>query len=245
MSASFVVWGNAWLTGHAGLDDAVDEVEAAAGPQVLAGPGGDVPLRHALAELRVEGLTEFRLALPAPGDPLGLAGPPGFTSAAVDAGQAVLAVLPGIPGRCLGLVPAEDRRGSSYVGLRWTSYDASRTLPYTPSLPEAEHALTLAMRDTADVLAGLDAATVPPSELTKLRRDDKGLAPGYPARAHRVAALTARLSLVLKLASEDRGLTAAQVAARADALRHLDHAVRRARVAACNSILESVPDARS
>lgn len=81
-------------------------MEAVAGPTVV----GQVPLRKYLANLRVDGLGELRLALPAPGDPLGLSGPAEFNSAAVDAGQAAIAVL---SDRCLGLVPSADLRGSS------------------------------------------------------------------------------------------------------------------------------------
>ncbi|WP_449061035.1 hypothetical protein [Planomonospora algeriensis] len=133
ISATLVCWGNAWLAGQTGLDQAADRVERQAGPQLVATPGGDVPLRIVLADLRGDGLAALRLALPAAGDPLGLTGPAPFTSAAVDAGQAVTAVL---PGRCLGLVPAPDRRGSSYSGVRWSVFEASTAVPDVPSLAE-------------------------------------------------------------------------------------------------------------
>jgi hypothetical protein len=57
-----------------------------------------------------------------------------------------------------------------------------------------------------------------------------------------VAALAGRLAVVVDLArgTEDAALSAAQVRRRADALRDLDHAVRRAQVAACNSVLDAV-----
>ena len=121
-AAALVAWGNAWLGGHVGLDEAVDAVERAACPQVVGGlpdDPADMPLRRALAALRVAGMRTLRLALPAPGDPLGLTGPPELNAAALDAGEAVLVGLPDGP---LGLVPAEDRRGSSYVGIRWRCY---------------------------------------------------------------------------------------------------------------------------
>ncbi|MFB9838471.1 hypothetical protein ACFFNX_40625, partial [Actinoallomurus acaciae] len=68
------------------------------------------------------------------------------------------------------------------------------------------------------------------------------LAPGYPARAHRVAALAGRLAVVVDLArgTESAALSAAQVQSRTAALRDLDKAVRRAQVAACNSVLDPV-----
>jgi hypothetical protein len=70
-----------------------------------------------------------------------------------------------------------------------------------------------------------------------------GLAPGYPARAHRVAALAGRLTVVVELARkvESEGLTAEQMRLRSEALRLLDRAVRRARVAAHNSAFDPVP----
>ncbi|MFC6079543.1 hypothetical protein [Sphaerisporangium aureirubrum] len=231
ISATLVAWGNAWLTGHAGLDEAVDRLERAGGPQVVSTRGTEAPLRAFLADLRVEGMNAMRLALPAAGDPLGLTGPPPFTVAAIDAGQAVTAVL---PHRCAGLVPTPDLRGSSYSGIRWTVMEASATPPDVPSLAEAEHALTAAIRSATDALLSVDG---PERDQPSLRASGDGLAPGYPGRAHRVAALTARLTTALRLADE-RGLTSTQITIRTQALRELDRALRRARVAAHNALLE-------
>jgi hypothetical protein len=232
ISATLVAWGNAWLAGHVSLDEAVDQLERAAGPQVVSSEVTEIPLRGFLADLRVEGISALRLALPAAGDPLGLAGPPPFTVAAVDAGQAATAVL---PGRCLGLIPSTDRRGSSYSGIRWTLMEAGTATPDVPGLADAEHMLTTVMRSATDALLSVDGpGKGPPS----IHMAEEGLAPGYPARAHRVAALTARLASVLRLADE-RGLTSDQIAVRNQALRDLDRAVRRARVAAHNAIIET------
>ncbi|MEO3811312.1 hypothetical protein ABGB17_20150 [Sphaerisporangium sp. B11E5] len=231
ISTTLVAWGNAWLTGHAGLDEAVDRLERAGGPQVVASGGTEVTLRAYLADLRVEGMSALRLSLPAAGDPLGLTGPAPFTVAAIEAGQAVTAVL---PERCAGLVPSLDRRGSSYAGIRWTAMEASVTPPDVPALPEAEHALTTAMRSATDALLTVDG---PGQSHPSLPHADEGLAPGYPARAHRVAALTARLATAVRVARE-RGLTSTQITTRDEALRNLDHAIRRARVAAHNSVLD-------
>ncbi|WP_155338456.1 hypothetical protein [Acrocarpospora corrugata] len=253
ISATLVAWGNAWLTGHVGLDEAVDRVERAAGPQLVAVPLdaspateplvpppvvsasvvelSDVPLRGFLAELRGEGLTSFRLALPAPGDPLGLCGPPEFTRAAVAAEQAAIAVL---AGRRLGLVPAEDRRGSSYAGVRWATLPATAADADVPQLAEAERALMLTMRSATDALVGIDGPT---QGFPSLDGADDALAPGYPGRAHRLGALAARLALALRLADE-RGLTSVQLTTRSEALRDLDRAVRRARIAAHHAIVE-------
>lgn len=248
-AAALVAWGNAWLTGHVGLDEAVDAIEAAGPPQIVGGlPGadGDVPLRRGLAGLRVEGMATLRLALPVPGDPLGLTGPRELNAAALDAGEAVLA---GLPDGGFGLVPAEDRRGSSYLGIRWQAHQARAGVPDVPSLPEADRQLTLAMREATEALLAVDGvAGVPPEiadALAELRDPARGsaLAPGYPPRAYRVATLAGRLALVVELARSlhGNGLSADQMRRRDDALRMLDRAVRRAQVAAYNSAFDPVP----
>jgi hypothetical protein len=250
-SAVLVAWGNAWLTGHVGLDEAADAVERLGGPHVVAGvPGepGETPLRGGLAALRVAGLSAFRLALPAPGDPLGLTGPPEFNTAAIEAGEAVLLA---VGDRTCGLIPAEDRRGSSYVGTRWTVHETHSAVADTPGLPEADHKLTLAVREATEALMAVDGTLEWRPEIADalgaLRESHHhgqvgGLAPGYPARAHRVAALAGRLAVVVDLArgTESATLSSAQVQRRTEALRDLDKAVRRAQVAACNSVLDPV-----
>jgi hypothetical protein len=247
VATALVAWGNAWLTGSVGLDEAVDAVEKAAGPQILGGEPAEVTLRRGLGDLRVGGLTALRLALPEPGDPLGLTGPAEFNRSAIDAGAAVIVLL---GDRAIGLVPEEDLRGSSYVGVRWTTHDASAHPPDVPGLADADRQLTLAMRDATEALLTVDDVSgVPPEiadalvDLRDPHRGDHPLAPGYPPRAHRVAALAGRLALVVDLARrmDERGLTADQMHRRGEALRLLDRAVRRARVAACNSAFDPVP----
>lgn len=250
-AAALVAWGNAWLTGHVGLDEAVDAVERLCGPHVadkIPGHSGETPLRTGLATLRMSGLSALRLALPAPGDPLGLSGPPAFNAAAIEAKEAVLATL---GDRTLGLIPAEDRRGSSYVGTLWTAHETQSAVADTPLLPEADHRLILAVREATEALLSVDGTLEWRPEVAEalgaLRESHHheqvgGLAPGYPARAHRVAALAGRLAVVVDLArgTEDAAASAAQVRRRSEALRDLDRAVRRAQVAACNSVLDPV-----
>lgn len=244
-SAVLAAWGNAWLTGHIGLDEAADAIEDACGPGVVTGvPGepGDVPLRRGLAALRGHGMTALRLAKPAAGDPLGLAGPRALTVAAVEAGEAVLAEG---GGTCLGLVPEEDHRGSSYVGTRWLGHPANPVnRSAVPSLAEADRDLTLALRAAAEALTSSGETEVRPELADALmslrdaqRRAPNGLAPGYPGRAHRVAALAGRLTIVVDAALTDTTTYTADDGRRAT-LRDLDHAVRRALVAACDSVFE-------
>ncbi len=165
-SATLVAWGNAWLSGHVGLDEAVDAVERHSGPQLIGTvPPGDlpfeegVPLRAALVRLR--GLpgtrpSAFRLALPVQGDPLGLVGPGEFNQAALEAREGVLLRL---ADRQVGLVPTTDRRGSSYVGVSWAPYRANDTIPQVPGLAEAEQALKLTLIEVARDLEGGTKAT--------------------------------------------------------------------------------------
>jgi hypothetical protein len=250
-SPALVAWGNAWLSGHVGLDEAADAVEQVCGQHVVTGIPGEsdeMPLRRGLGCLRVAGMTALKLALPVPGDLLGLTGPPELNTAALEAGGAALVTLTSGP---VGLVPAEDRRGSSYVGVRWNVLNARPGIADVPSLPEADHQLALALRDATDALLMVEDVTDWRPEmaeaLTAVRESHRGepgeLAPGYPARAHRVAALAGRLSVVVDLARrvESEGLTADQLRRRADALRLLDRAVRRASVAAHNSAFDPVP----
>lgn len=255
-SGALVAWGNAWLTGHVGLDEAVDAMERVAGPGVVYGISGvneEVPLRRGLGDLRMAGLTELRLALPVPGDPLGLPGPPELNVAAIEAGGAALISLAGNPA---GLVPTEDRRGSSYIGVRWRVFEALPGPPDVPSLAEADHQLSLALRETTNALLTVDDVSGRPpairpeilDALAALRTSHHkeptgGLAPGYPPRAHRVAALAGRLAVVVELARglDGRSLSAEQMRHRAEALNSLDRAVRRARVAAHNSAFDPVP----
>ncbi|MUL42446.1 hypothetical protein FZ103_14875 [Streptomonospora sp. PA3] len=244
-SAQLVAWGNAWLAGRAGLDDAVSAVEQGTGPHVIGAVADELPfeagapLRSAMARLRSHGLAAFRLCLPVPGDPLGLVGDAELNKAAVDAREAVLLRLD--QGQ-LGLVPQEDRRGSSYVGVSWTPYRAADADPEPVPLAEAEHRLQTAIRESAALFGQVDDISAWGPEVTRaladLRDADRaptpGLAPGHPQRAHRLAAQADRLAVVVRLAGDDegRGLSSAQMQSRREALRVLDSAVRRARVAA-------------
>ncbi|WP_157248754.1 hypothetical protein [Nonomuraea typhae] len=229
VSPTLVAWGNAWLLGHVTFDEVIDQVRSVAGPTMV----DDAPITARLVDLRLtQGLREVRLALPAPGDPLGLSGPPEFNAAALDAGQGVICVL---ADRNVGLVPAPDLRGSSYEGTAFTTYPAGAVRADLPSLSEAERDLTDAMRAATEALSGVEG----PGQAHPGRLEAGGeLAPGYPARAHRVSVLAARLSLIVRLADEDVGLTSGQMATRAEALRQLDRAIRRAIVAAHHAIFE-------
>lgn len=229
MSVVLAWWGTAWLRGDAVPDlvlDAVigdDATHAVAG---LPGEDGTVTLLGALAALRRAGATAFGCALPAPGDPVGLGGPPSFNAAALDVGEAV------VVGGCeLGLVPT--RVGAAVV---WeTSPAARRPLP---DVGEADRELRRALLESADALAALDVARWRPDvadELIDLRRPQPvAAAPGVPARCLDLAARGLQALTIVELALADDGgaVTAAEAEQRRAALQPLDRAGRRALVAA-------------
>jgi hypothetical protein len=230
-SARFALWFSAWTAGTASLDEARDGIvggDTAHDVVGLPDRPDAVPLILALGLLRAEGGRHAGLALPVPGDLLGLAGPAGFNVEVVDVGEAVV-----VDGAGLGLVP--HRAGA---GVQWRCYRAT-TERQVPDPSEADALLRRALLGTADRLADLDVARWRPDvadELTSLRRHvDLAFPPGMGSRAVRLAGTAARCRAIVELALEDDGgsVTAAEADARTEALRPLDHAARRGLVAAC------------
>lgn len=230
-SVLFALWYSAWAAGQVSLDDARDGVVGGDGAHDVVGlpdQAEPVPAIVALGRLRGEGATTAGVALPVPGDPLGLAGPAAFNSEALDAGEAVL-----LSGTGLGLVPA--RAGS---GVVWRCLPAL-TAPQVPDLPEADTGLRAAVLRAGDELARMDVARWRPEvadELVSLRRATELPVPaGMAPRAQRLLALALRCRGIVELALGDDGgaLTAAEADARRASLAPLDRAARRGVVAAC------------
>ncbi|NHC45403.1 hypothetical protein [Motilibacter aurantiacus] len=247
-SARLAAWGGAVLRGEVSPDDAVDAVVGEDTRHVVLGlPGadGEVGLALALGLLRVERATGLTLALPVPGDPRGLAGPPAFTAAAVEAGEAVVSA--GSPdGTAHGLVPEVLALGSSGTLVRWHAQPA-RPVPFgsAPSLREADAELTVALREATEELVRLDVARWRPElaeALAQLRGNGQAdpLGPGYSQRARRVLATASRVAAIARLAGEEPGaaVSAGQIGMRSAALGRLAAAGRRAVAAAVNSPLE-------
>jgi hypothetical protein len=230
-SARFALWFSAWAGGSVSLDDARDAIvgeDTAHDVLGLPDQPDTVPLILALGLLRTEGGTAAGLALPAPGDPLGLAGPPEFNAEVLEPGEAVL-----VAGAGIGLVPL--RVGSA---VQWRCHQAV-TEPRVPDLSEADTALRKALLATAQRLADLDVARWRPEvadELVALRRHvDLVFPDGMAPRAVRLAGMATRCRTIVELALVDDGgsVTAAEADARTAALRPLDQAARRGLVAAC------------
>ena len=230
-SARFALWFSAWAASAVSLDDARDAIvgeDAAHDVLGLPDQPEPVPLILALGLLRTEGGRAAGLALPVPGDPLGLAGPADFNAEVVEAGEGVVVV-----GAELGLVP--HRVGA---GVQWQCHQAV-TERQVPDPSEADSALRRTLAESARRLAELDVARWRPEvadELMALRRHvDLVFPTGMAARAVRLAGLAARCRAIVELALEDDGgsVTAAEADTRTAALRPLDQAARRGLVAAC------------
>ncbi|MDF9812421.1 hypothetical protein [Streptomyces sp. SPB162] len=249
-SGRLAAWGNALLAGLAAPDDVAQEIlgeDAIHRMTGLPGENGPVGLTLGLGRLRALGTTGLRIALPAPGHPLGLSGPAEFNARALAAGEAVIAV----GGPALGLVPDVTEagpRGDVHVEVEWRCLDVRKGPPAdVPSLSEAERELAEALRDTTEALTRLDVAGAGPVAQAALEayraRAERGrelLAPGYPPRAVRVLALAQRVGALVAIASDGHGgaVSASQIAARAELLRPVERTARRAQVAAYNAYVE-------
>jgi hypothetical protein len=249
-SGLLVAWTNAWLAGEATLTELVDRVSALDDAHSVTGLWvDDLPLEQAVGRLRADGTVRLRLVLPAPGDVLGLPGPGAFTEAALTASEGALALR--ADGTGTGLVPAVTAHGSAYDGtvttVRWAAYDVAVPGPDPgPFLHDAEHDLRRGLLECVDLLRELDVARWRPElagALQDLRRQarrglaDDELPAGYTLRARDLLVQARQLAGVLELATVDAGgaVDTHETAAREQALRGLQHLVRRARVAAYNS----------
>ncbi len=249
-SALLACWTTAWIRGEASLPDLVERVTAHDAAHDVTGLWvEDLELEQAVGRLRADGVTQLRVVLPAPGDPLGLPGPGPFTQAALLAGEGVLALRP--DGTGSGLVPALTSHGSDLDGtvttVRWTASPVAFTAPdQGPFLPEAEHDLRLGVVGAARALADLEVARWSPEigdALHDLRAaarhglDEDELPGSWPPRARQVLVQARLLADVVRLAAQDLGgaVDASQAEARDRVLRDLARVVRRARVAAYNA----------
>ncbi|WP_226030592.1 hypothetical protein [Streptomyces hyderabadensis] len=242
-------WGNALIAHLVPPDDAAVAIAGEDAVHRVAGlPGEDAPvgLTLALGRLRALGAAGLRVALPAPGHPLGLSGPPEFNARALEAEEAVIC-----EGAALGLVPEvyeAGPEGDVHVEVVWHCLPVREAPPAdVPSLGEAERELAEALRDATEVLTRLDVAGSGPvaeaavaAYRARAERGREVLAPGYPPRAVRVLELAQRVGMLVSLASENGhggAVSAAEMAARGEALRPVERVARRAQVAAYNSVV--------
>lgn len=253
-SGRFVAWGNAWLGGFTSPDQAAEGVRGRDDRHLVEGVDGaeGAGITLALGRLRAQGVTGLRLALPAPGHPLGLTGPARFNERALGAGEAVLTV--GGPGDGVGLLPEVVRHGTvgdELVRVVWRAAPVDPGIPAdVPQLRDAERELAAGLRETTELLLRLDvaggsAAVQRGLEAYRKRRPLELLAPGYQPAAVRVleSARQVRALLALAATSEGAAVSAGEMAAREGALRPLTRAARRATVAAYNALVDEPRDA--
>ncbi len=227
-----VSWGNAWLQGLASPDDAAARITVDDAAHLLDGaPQEPDPVSWpvGLGRLRAAGTTHLQLALPAPGDPLGLAGPVELNARALAAGAAVLAVGTECTYALLPH-PTED-------GVTWAVSRANPP-PHPPTPTEAARELNAALRGSTRSLEQLAVARHQPGTSAVVADAERLLGdrpPAYPPpRAAELLATGLRLLAVLDhaLRGEGAAVSAAEAAARAAALRPVAAAARQALVAA-------------
>jgi hypothetical protein len=224
VSAVLATWLDAVRSGRVGPDDLADAVRGDDPRHLVVG----LPERDSLElhELPAALSGRISLALPAPGDPVGLGGPESFNLAAMDAGEAVVV-------GSTGLVPEEDART-----IVWRAHPAGMA----PWVDERETAseLRLALADVTRRLVELDVAAwqpdIPDLLLNLRHRAALPLPPGYDARRVETADRAVLCLDILELARAGEGgaVSAYEMDRRRAALHDLDRAARRALVGACS-----------
>ncbi len=232
VSALLATWLDACRRGDAGPDELATAVRGEDPRHLVSGlvnglvneSGEDDVTELDRLPMLLEG--PISLALPAPGDPVGLGGPESFNLAALDAGEAV------VVGR-VGLVPVEDART-----IVWTAH---RVEP-VPWIDERETAIELrtTLTEVTMRLVDLDVAAWQPDIpdlLMNLRtRPPLPLAPGYDARRIETVERAVLCLEIVQLARAGEGgaVSSYEMDQRRAALADLDRAARRALAGACS-----------
>jgi hypothetical protein len=225
VSAVLATWLDAVRRGHTGPDEFADAVRGDDPRHLVTGLPERAPVE--LHELPAALTGPISLALPAPGDPVGLGGPASFNLAAIEARQAVV-VGP------IGMVPEEDART-----IIWRAHPAGR-VPWVDER-EAASELRTALADVTRRLVDLDVAAwqpdIPDLLLNLRHRAPLSLPPGYDARRVETAERAVLCLDIIELARAGEGgaVSAYEMDRRRAALGDLDRAARRALVGACSS----------
>jgi hypothetical protein len=237
-------WATLWLVGRVSQDEVIDAVTGSDATHQVTGldaPDDDLGGLRALLIRWRRGGQPPRLVLPVAGDVRGLPGPSGFRAAALDAHEAVC-------GGGVGVVPEyiDYYPSSAPPTVRWHVYEIDDLPPDHQQLGDAQYDLTTAIRQAASALAAADVANWG-ADLGDALRDARraseylNLPQGFPERAVAVLAQAERLHAVLELAAQDPvggAYDRTGIAARREALRPLELAVRRARLAGYNAAVE-------
>ncbi|WAX57179.1 hypothetical protein M6B22_00065 [Jatrophihabitans cynanchi] len=247
-SGPLAAWTSTWLSGHTSLDDVLDAVTGGDAPHQVGGfadfDAELVSLREVLVAWRRAG-GPVRVVLPVAGDVRGLPGPAQFRSAALEAGEAVCGGRVGIVPQVIDYYPS-----SAPSTVLWQAFATEEVPVDHVSVADAQYELTHAIRESASALSAADVAgwiDDVADELHDARRAGEHLClpPRFPSRAVALVAQAERLQAVLDLAERDPtggAIDRTGIAARAEGLRPLAAAVRRARVAGYNALAEPGPD---
>lgn len=233
-------------------DDEPHEVHAEVEVAAVLGLAPKGGLLELLSALSRHGTLSMSVALPVPGEVIGLPGPPDFNTAALEAGECLL-VGEG-PGPAIGIVPEVTEFGSVFepgAMVNWHAHAVGRRrVRDLGSVVEADRELRTALTEATQELARLDIARWREDAADRVAaiRDgglERGmLPPTTPRRCVRVLATAARVRAIVELASEDDGaaVTGHEAIRRAAALKGLAAVSRRAMVAAVNGMLEPESD---
>lgn len=234
-SGVLAAWMSAWIAGTVGPDQVLDAVTGDDAPH-------QVDAYDSLLDLLVgwrQSGEPVRLVLPVAGDVRGVPGPADFRACALDVGEAVC-------GSGIGIVPAivDYSPSSAPPSVTWQAFAIEDIPADHQQLGDAQYELTTAIRECASALTAADVAAssddIAPA-LAGARRagEHLELPPGFPARAVALLAQAERLQLVLAIAGADElggAIDRFGLAARDSALRPLETAVRRARLAGYNAL---------
>jgi hypothetical protein len=224
-SALLATWLDAVRLGHTGPAELAEAVRGDDPRHLVAGlPGREVAELHELPGL-VPG--PVSLALPVPGDPLGLGGPAPFNHVAMEVGEALVV-------GSTGLVPHHDART-----VVWQAQPADPA----PWVDERESAseLKLTLSTVTRRLVDLDVASwqpdIPDLLINLRHRSPLPLPPGTDARRAESVERAVLCLDILELARSGEGgaVSAYEMDRRRAALDDLDRAARRALVGASTS----------
>lgn len=160
-SALLALWVNAWCAGSVSADSLVDAMATIGTSRIVSARSNtsdqqSTGLIIGLAELEISPASlqrpSMRVALPTPGDPRGLPGPPALNMLAIDAGQ--LAIVDSLN---IALLPTSGNNAAVMWEPRETASDLSSGVAVRPE--EAPSAVRSALHSAMSALADLDLAT--------------------------------------------------------------------------------------
>ena len=189
-----------------------------------------------LAQWRRDGRTGWQYVPCAPGDAAGIPGP-AATAPAINAGAALV----GVDATPAVWVPAADNAWREFTAERHGS-------GLTETAAEAERHLLEQINDAVDTLTTLDVARWDglDADVTTSATAVGGRPPTMEARSVRLASRSAQVLHVVEVAIADSGgaRSASETQERAEALRSVERAARRAHAVAWNAGLGASPSRR-